>query len=148
MERRIAMAHPHLSTTLARFEARVQKSKNRLVAIPSEVQRAVGLERRKNNHILLISFRSAGRGRWNKHYVKLTYDNEFAIPTDVARIKERDRLDVKIHRLIADGEPGPRVGPATGAGLLLALAESSRPGWRKDGSTRVDEYLKEDIDRD
>lgn len=56
------MTDPHLSTTLAQFMGNIQKSKNRLVAIPAGVQRAVGLEKRKNNHILLVSIRLSGPG--------------------------------------------------------------------------------------
>jgi hypothetical protein len=47
------MANPHLSTTLAVFEASVHRTKNRLIAIPAKVQRSLGLERRTNNHIVL-----------------------------------------------------------------------------------------------
>ena len=32
----------------------------------------------------LVSIRKGRSGRWNHHYVKLTRDNEFAIPADVA----------------------------------------------------------------
>jgi hypothetical protein len=31
------------------------------------------------------------------------------------------------------------------AGLLLELAQENRPGWRTDGSARVDDYLSEDV---
>ncbi|HEX4339028.1 MAG TPA: hypothetical protein VH062_24140 [Polyangiaceae bacterium] len=32
------MANPHLSTTLAEFDATVQRTKNRLIAVPASVQ--------------------------------------------------------------------------------------------------------------
>ncbi len=57
------MAHPHLSETRAAFPARIHRTKNRLVAVPADVQRALGLERRRENHILLVSIRSSGKGR-------------------------------------------------------------------------------------
>ncbi len=139
------MAHPHRSTKLARFEARVQKSKNRLVAIPIAVQRDIGLERRRNNHILLVSLRPLGQGRWNQHYVKLTYDNEFAIPADVSHIGGGDDLEITIHRVIADAEPVPVQDSTAGAGLLLTLAQKPRPGWREDGATMLDEYLDREL---
>lgn len=137
------MAHPHLSETRAIFAARIHRTKNRLVSVPSDVQRTLGLERRRENHILLVSIRRCGKGRWNHHYVKLTHDNEFAIPADVAALAAGDEIDVKIHRVIWDQPiepPGPR---PTGAGLLVALADEPRPGWREDGSVDLDRYLEE-----
>ena len=72
------MAHPHLSTELARFTARIHRTKNRLISIPAEVQRRVGLRPQPENHIVLVSVRRRGLGRWTHHYCKLTYDNELA----------------------------------------------------------------------
>jgi hypothetical protein len=139
------MAHPHLSETRATFAARIHRTKNRLVAVPAEVQRALGLERRRENHLLLVSIRPAGKGRWNHHYVKLTSDNEFAIPSDVAGLSGGDEIDVKVHRVIRDVEaPSPGVRPS-GAGLLVALAAEPRAEWREEGSTDVDERLREEI---
>jgi hypothetical protein len=138
------MAHPHLSTTLAQFEARVHRTKNRLVAIPAEVQQRLGLSRHQDNDIVLLSLRKARRGRWNHHYVKLTHDNEFSIPADVTLVQPGDAVEVKIHALYP-GTPRSVGAPPRGARLLLALASRERPGWREDGSTRLDEYLNEDI---
>lgn len=138
------MAHPHLAQTGAQFSARVHRTKNRLVAIPAAVQRSLGLERRPDNCIALVSLRHHGGGRWNHHYVKLTFDNEFAIPSDVAGIGAGDELDVKVHRLIRD-EPMQVERAARGAALLLELAQEQRPGWRKDGAEKLDDYLREDI---
>lgn len=139
------MAHPHLSATLAQFDAQVHRTKNRLIAIPAEVQQRLGLTRRQDNDIVLVSLRKAGKGRWNHHYVKLTYDNEFAVPSDVVLVHPGDAVEVKIHALYP-GTPRSQAAPtARGAGLLVALASRDRPGWREDGSTRLDEYLNEDL---
>jgi hypothetical protein len=137
-----AMAHSHLASTLVRFEASIHRTKNRLVSIPAAIQRQLGLTRQADNHLLLISIRKRGHGRWNHHYVKLTYDNEFALPADVLHLQPGDAVEVKIHRVIADTPYTPRP-EAEGAGVLMALARHPRPGWRADGSTRVDDYLNE-----
>lgn len=136
------MAHPHLSSSLAQFEARVHRTKNRLVSIPAAIQRQLGLVRQAENHLLLVSIRKHGVGRWNHHYVKLTYDNEFALPSDVVHLKPGDVIDVKIHRVIPDvaHEVTPTGG---GAEVLLSLESRQRSGWRTDGSTNVDAYLNE-----
>jgi len=134
------VAHPHLKATLAEFSAVVHRTKNRLVAIPAEVQRALGLERRENNHIVLVSIRPHGPGRWNHHYFKLTHDNEFAIPSDVTHLRGGARVDVRIHRVLLDEPTAAGQAPARGAALLTRLAGRSRPGWRKDGSDRLDDY--------
>ncbi len=136
------MAHPHLAVTLAHFEAHIHHTKNRLVAIPAAVQRQLGLRRRPDNHLLYVSIRPAGAGRWNHHYFKLTFDNEFAIPSDIAHLTQGDRIEVRIHRIIPDLTHTVRV---SAAGLLLALAAQTRPGWRSDGSLRLDDYLKEEL---
>lgn len=140
------MANPGLSITLDTFSGRIQKTKDRLVAVPAEVQRRLGLERRQNNHILLVSLRSGGEGRWNHHLVKLTYDCEFSIPSDATRFVAGRAIDVKVHRIIADEslEPAPET---AGAGVLLAMA--GRAGsWRSDGAGRLDEHIANDIDRE
>jgi hypothetical protein len=137
------MAHPHLAETLERFEARIHRTKNRLVAIPAVIQRRLGLERRPDNDLLLVSLRRGPGGRWNHHYVKLTQDNEFAVPADVKHLHPGDLVEVKVHAVFA-GVPLRRQRPV-GAELLVALASQPRPGWRTDGSTRVDEYLSEDV---
>ncbi len=43
----------HLARVLVRFEARVHNTKNRLVAIPVDVQRQLRLVRQADNHLLL-----------------------------------------------------------------------------------------------
>jgi len=136
------MAHPHLANTEAVFAARVHRSKNRLVSIPAAVQRRLDLRRRAHNFITLISIRRGNSGRWNHHYVKLTFDNEFAIPSDVTGIQPGDQVEVKVHRVIRDEPaPGPP-GGVHGAALLLELAAERRPGWRTDGARDVDRYLR------
>lgn len=140
------MSNPHLSVTLDTFSARIQKTKNRLVAVPAEVQRRLGLQRRDNNHILLISLRPRDDGRWNHHLVKLTVDCEFSIPSDATRFVAGEEVDVKVHRVIADEslEPPPE---AAGAGVLLAMAGTGG-SWRSDGASRLDEHIASDIDED
>src|SRR5829696_6367389 len=138
------MAHPHLSTTLAQFDARIHRTKNRLVAVPAEIQRELGLARQPENDILLVSIRKAGAGRWNHHYVKLTYDNEFAIPSDVTQIQPGEPVEIKIHT-IYPGTPKPPAVASAGAGLLVELASQDRPGFREDGSSRADDYLNEEM---
>ena len=134
------MASPHHSTTLATFEARVQRSKDRLVAIPAETQRALRLTRRADNHIISYSIRRAGEGRWNHHLAKLTYDNEFSIPSDVTTLAAGAEVEVKVHRIIPD-TPLPAPTEASPAAPLLALAEAAGHDPRVDGSERVDDYL-------
>lgn len=137
------MANPHLSTILATFEARIHRTKNRQISIPAEVQKRLRLLRQTNNHVVLYSIRPKGRGRWNHHWAQLTFDNEFAVPADVAHIGAGSAVEVKIHRVIKDvdalqGDDDP----PSGAALLLALAESGGGGdERIDGSRTVDEYL-------
>ncbi len=130
----------HLATTLAVFTTTIQHSKNRLVAIPAAEQARLGLVRRRENHIVAYSIRRAGRGRWNHHLAKLTHDNEFSIPADVTRLRPGDRVDVKIHRLVAD-VPVTFAPAAAPADALLALGASAGRDERTDGSERVDEYL-------
>jgi hypothetical protein len=138
------MANPKLATTRATFEATVHRTKNRLVAIPAEVQRLLGLERRQNNHVLHFSIRTEGTGRWNSHWAQLTYDNEFAIPTNVTEIESGTRVEVKIHGAVAaidvlEGTTAARLNPG---GLLLALADAGEEDPRIDGSVNVDEHLR------
>ncbi|HEY4394829.1 MAG TPA: hypothetical protein VGP64_12240 [Polyangia bacterium] len=136
------MANPHLATTLEAFEATVHRTKNRLIAIPADSQQRLGLSRRPRNHIVLYSIRLHGRGRWNHHLAYLTYDNEFAIPSDVTHIAGGARVDVKIHRIIPDADAlagGRR--PVNAGGTLLRLAETAGEDERVDGSTRVDDIL-------
>jgi len=140
------MAHPHHASARAVFSARVQRHKNRLVAIPAAVQRELGLDRRANNRIVLIAIRKAGSGRWNHHYLKLTHDNEMAIPTDVTHLRPGDEVEVKIRRVIEDIEaPVPAAGTSAGARVLLELAARPRPGFRRDGAANLDDYLVREI---
>jgi hypothetical protein len=139
------MANPHLGQTVASFDARIHNTKNRLVSIPARIQRKVGLAKQLDNHLLLISIRPNGQGRWNHHYVKLTFDNEFAIPSDVVHLQGGDEVEVKIHRIIADSPPPSSTPNRSGAGLILELNSEERPGWREDGSSNVDEYLNNEV---
>ncbi len=141
------MANRHIGQTIAHFEARIQRHKNRLVAVPARIQRKIGLEKRPDNHLLMISIRPRGAGRWNHHYVKLTCDNEFSIPTDVTHLQCGDEVEVKIHRIIADSPPPSQTPTKGGAGLILELDQEPRPGWREDGSSRLDEYLNDEVRR-
>lgn len=136
------VANPHLSTTLDTFVAKVHRTKNRLISIPAATQRRLGLPRRANNHIVLFSVRSHGKGRWNHHLAYLTFDNEFAIPADVTGIKGGDEVEIKIHRVIPDGDAlAGRQASATAGGLLMRLAEEAGEDDRTAGSTQVDEIL-------
>jgi hypothetical protein len=135
------MAKSQYAVTLAHFEARIHESKNRQVSIPADVQRALNLQRQSDNHLIHVSIRPRGAGRWNHHYFKLTYDNEFAIPSDVGHLHQGEDIEVKIHRIIPDvalAVPQRQ----SGAGVLLALASKPRAGWREDGSVELDEYLR------
>jgi hypothetical protein len=139
---RWSVANPHLSTTLAEFEARVQRHKNRLIAIPADVQRALRLGRRANNHIVLYSIRRKGQGRWNHHLAYLTQDNEFAVPSDVQHIQPGSEVEVKIRRVIPDVDALAARDVAVSAGALLtALSAAAGEDERVDGSEHVDDYL-------
>jgi hypothetical protein len=114
----------HLARTLARFEARVHDTKNRLVAVPADVQRQLRLVRQADNHLLLYSIRPKGDGRWNHHWSQLTFDNEFAVPADVTHIDRGSLVEVKIHRVVKNVDALADDGgePPTGATALLQLA--------------------------
>jgi hypothetical protein len=135
------MANPHLSTVLAEFEASVHRTKNRLIAIPAEVQRQLRLEKRPNNHILFYSIRLKGVGRWNHRLSFLTFDNEFSVP-DLAHIEPGSEVEVKIRRLIPDQDAlaAQPVTPNAGA-VLSALSAEAGEDDRSDGSQNVDDYL-------
>ena len=137
------MANPHYSTTLDVFQATIQRSKDRLVAIPAETQRRLRLIRRQDNHIISYSIRHAGEGRWNHHLAKLTYDNEFSIPSDVTALKPGQLVEVKVHEIIPH-TPLPPPTEASPAGALLDLAAEAGHDPRVDGSERVDDYLSRD----
>jgi hypothetical protein len=137
------MASSHHSTTLAIFEATIQRSKDRLIAIPAATQRQLRLTRRADNHIISYSIRHAGEGRWNHHLSKLTYDNEFSIPSDITALAAGDEVEVKVHRIIPDAPLQPAT-EASGAAPLLELAAAAGQDPRVDGSERVDDYLTGD----
>jgi hypothetical protein len=135
------VANPNFSTTLTTFSATVHQTKDRLIAIPASVQRELGLRRRQNNHIVSYSIRAAGAGRWSHLMAKLTYDNEFAIPSIIDRIQPGDQVDVKIHRFVADVPVKLGARPSNPGESLLAIADAAGEDERVDGSERVDEYL-------
>jgi hypothetical protein len=136
------MVHPHLKVLLKEFAAVIHRTKNRLISVPADVQRSLGLTRRTDNHIVLASIRERSRGRWNHHYFKLTRDNEFAIPNDIAHLKPGQKVDVRIHRVIPDLPVANTFKAPRGVGLLSSLAKRPRPGWRRDGADRLDDYLR------
>lgn len=139
------MAATHRIRTLARFMARIPRGR-RLVTIPREIQRDLGLRPRTDNHLVLVSVRRRGSRTWVRHYFKLTTQNGFLIPKDVAHLKVGDTLDVRVHRIVPDEAlPPPRSAATSAAGLLLELMKEARPGWRTDGAARHDEYLNEEI---
>jgi hypothetical protein len=143
------MASPHLATTLTTFRATIQRSKDRLIAIPAATQRELRLARRPDNHLIAYSIRPAsppGRGRWNHHYSKLTHDNEFAIPSDVTGLRPGDDVEVKVHEIIPHAPLPSPTAPSPAAPLLdlAALAAAAGGDARVDGSDCVDEYLAED----
>jgi hypothetical protein len=129
---------------LIHFDARVQRTKNRLVAIPANVRHLLGLTRRANDRLIHVSLRKASQGRWSSHYFKLTEDNEFTIPSDVSGLSPGDRIEVKVHEVLS-ATPASPAGTGAGARVLLLLAERERPGWRRDGSKRVDDYLNKAV---
>jgi hypothetical protein len=135
------MASPHLASTLAVFEGQVHRTKNRLIAIPADVQRKLRLVRRGATHLVLYSIRVRGQGRWNHHWAQLTQDNEFAVPSDVSQIVGGQRVDVKIHRIVLD-QDALVASPRTPGELLVDLGnEAGEDDARTDGSLHVDDYL-------
>jgi hypothetical protein len=135
------MANAHLSNVLAEFEATVHRTKNRLIAIPADVQRRLGMERRSNNHIVFYSIRPKGVGRWNHRLAFLTFDNEFSLP-DLVHIGPGSEVEVKIRRLIPDQDALAARSAAPNAGALLcALSAEAGDDDRADGSQHVDDYL-------
>ncbi len=130
------MVNANFSTVLDEFSATVHRTKNRLVAVPAETQRKLGLTKRRDNHLVSYSIRPAGRGRWNHLLAKLTHDNEFEIPAGFSRIGPGSQVEVKIHRIIAD-IPLPLPQSAGEAVLALPTGEDDRI----DGSSNIDAYL-------
>lgn len=136
------MANPHLSVVLAEFEARVHNTKNRQISIPAQVQKQLRLIRQTSNHLVLYSIRSKGRGRWNHHWAQLTFDNEFAVPADVANIRRGADVEVKIHRVVKDIDAlHDGTEPSVGAGIIAQLANLGGVDDREDGSRALDDYL-------
>jgi hypothetical protein len=112
----------HLAKVLARFEARVHDTKNRIIAVPADVQRQLRLVRQADNHLLLYSIRPKGEGRWNHHWSQLTFDNEFSVPADVAHIERGSLVEIKIHRVVKDVDALGDDESPSGASVLLQLA--------------------------
>lgn len=135
------MASP-LSNVLARFEARIHRTKNRQVSIPADVQRRLRLVRQADNHLILYSIRLTAGGRWQHLWSQLTFDNEFAVPAAAAHIEQGSVVEVKIHRVVKNVDAlSEAEEPPSGAALLLHLAVGSGEDERSDGSRSVDEYL-------
>jgi len=137
------MANAHLSTVLAEFEATVHRTKNRLVAIPAEVQRRLRMQRRQNNHIVFYSIRPKGNGRWNHRLSFLTYVNEFSIP-DLPHIEPGADVEVKIRRLIPDQDALADPATSNAGAVLCSLAQGAAQDGCVDGSRNVDAYLYPD----
>ena len=137
------MANPHLSAVLGSFEATVQRSKDLLIAIPAATRDRLGLERRRDNHLVCYSIRKLGGGRWNHLYAKLSYDNEFAVPSGITAIQAGDRVEVKLHRVMPDVDALAPQAAASGtdAAILLAMAAAAGEDPRHYGSERIDEEL-------
>jgi hypothetical protein len=90
------------------------------VAIPAEVQSSLNLRKRDENHLVLVSIRRRGSGYWNRHYLKLTFDNEFVIPADVSHLKQGDEVEVKVHRVIPDVSAEEETGQRSFGGRSVA----------------------------
>ena|SRR5579872_4544488 len=133
------MADPTLSTVLAQFTATVQRNKNRMLAIPAEKKRELGLTPRPDNHLLRFSIRKHGAGRWNHHYAKLTRDNEIMLPSDLS-IQPGNLVDVKVHRIIADLPVSTPRAPTAGS-LLLRMAEGAMADDSRFGASQHDDAL-------
>jgi hypothetical protein len=123
---------------LVEFEATVQRTKDRLIAISASVQRKLGLSKRRDVHLVDFSIRPKGRGRWNHHVTYLTRKSTFAIPTDVTHIRGGQRVVIKIHRILENRDAV--LGEPTAADVLLQFAGMIDDG-RTDGSVNVDHYL-------
>jgi hypothetical protein len=135
------MANAHLSSVLAEFEATVHRTKNRLIAIPADIQRKLRMQRRPNNHIVFYSIRPKGAGRWNHRLAFLTYDNEFSVP-DLRHIEPGSEVEIRIRRLIPDQDALTLGSTPPNAGALFStLAEHAGVDDRSDGSQNVDGYL-------
>ena len=124
------------STVLDEFAATVHNTKNRLIAIPAQTQRKLGLTKRRDNHLVSYSIRASGRGRWNHLLSKLASDNEFEIPAGFNRVRPGQLVEVKIPRVVADV---PLAMPQSAGQALLALPSGEDD--RIDGSSNVDACL-------
>ncbi len=132
----------HLSNVLAQFKATVQRTKNRQIALPVDVQQRLRLARQADSLLILYSIRLASGGRWHHLWSQLTSANEFSVPAAAVHVEPGSAVEVKIHRVVKDVDAlGEGVDPPGGAGLLLHLAESSGEDERRDGSRNIDEYL-------
>jgi hypothetical protein len=134
------VANNHLARVIARFDARVHNNKNRLVSVPADVQRQLGLIQQQDNYLVLYSIRRKGQGRWNHHWSQLTYDNEFAVPASAVHIERGAEVEIKIHRVGKIVDPAGGDASPGGAALLTALAGAGEDD-RVDGSRSVDDYL-------
>lgn len=122
---------------LEEFTATLQKGG--LIAIPAATRERLRLKRRKDNHLLRFSFRRSGRGRWNNGYARLTYDNEFALPSNSAGLAPGDAVDVKIRQLLVT-TPAPVPANGSAASLLLEMARSAVADGGP-GVDGIDDYL-------
>ena len=138
------MPDPSLSTVLDQFTATVQKG--RLIAIPAVARTKLGLTRRQDNHLLRFSLRKAGRGRWNHDYAKLSFDNEFALPSNILGLGPGDTVEIKIHQVLATRQVPLPHAPA-GADLLVAMAKDSQPDDLDLGAQEHDEYLNAEAEK-
>jgi hypothetical protein len=132
------MADASLSSVLDEFTATLQKGG--LIAIPALTRERLGLTRRQDNHLLRFSFRRSGKGRWNNGYARLTFDNEFALPSGEQKLVAGDKVDVKIRQVLATA-PVPVPGDRKGAALLLEFAAAAMEDDCLVGVDDIDEYL-------
>ncbi len=135
----------HLGEKIETFTATIQTTQNRHVAIPAAVRKSAGISERPDNDIVQVSLRPHGSGYWNHHYFKLTNSGCFAIPTDITGLSGGDVIDVKLHRVIRDGAPAAADCEPAATALLKFANLATLVGWRSDGSSRVDEYLNEEM---
>jgi antitoxin component of MazEF toxin-antitoxin module len=132
------MADPSLSHVLEQFTAIVQKGG--FVAVPAAARKKLGLTKRQDNHLVRLSLRKAGGGRWNHDYARLTFDSEFAVPAKALGVKPGDEIEIKIHQVLVTS-PAPLPKARTGAALLVEMADDARLDDRKLGADRHDEVL-------
>ncbi|MFN0096112.1 MAG: hypothetical protein ACKVVT_15225 [Dehalococcoidia bacterium] len=138
----------YLDEVIDEFVGRVQATKNRHVAIPAASKLKLGLDDGENRQLIQVSIRPQSGGHWNHHYFKLTHDGCFAIPTDVSTVSGGDLIDVKVHRIITPCEHDD-AGSRSDESPLAWLANQAEAlgGWRVDGASRHDDYLRDDMRR-